>query len=182
MKVRCVDQSPWRLSWRRDPRGRQVADRHYNRQSVGHPDFMPPGRCLVLVTDDGSAVWGTSWPYAEYAQHQWAGAWVNSLFRNEGDYLSSDLIRHAVAHTRWNPRWRGGVPDLGFVSFVDEGEVRAKRDPGRCYRRAGWRHVGFTKTEHLWVFQQLPGEMPPAAPVPCSQMELFSLQPAQGLT
>jgi hypothetical protein len=47
------------------------------------------------------------------------------------------------------------------VSFVDASQARHKRDPGRCYRKAGWKHVGFTKGG-LWVFQQLPNEMPAA--------------------
>jgi hypothetical protein len=40
--------------------------------------------------------------------------------------------------------------------------VRHKRDPGRCYRKAGWRHVGETRGG-LLAFQQLPDEMPAAA-------------------
>ena len=66
-----------------------------------------------------------------------------------------DLIAQAVAITRaeWSP------PENGIVSFVDASKVRRKRDPGRCYRRAGWKHVGFTQSG-LWAFQQLPSEMP----------------------
>ena len=163
-------ESPWRLSWRADPAALALADRHYNRQKIGAPQFVPPGRCLVLLTKDRSALWVTSWPFAEYVQHAWAGAWVNSLFRNEGGQLSSDLIRWAVAHTR--AQWPD-VPPLGVVSFVDAEKTRRKRDPGYCYRCAGWRHVGFTKSDGLLAFQQLPGEMPEAAPVPGAQMSLF---------
>jgi hypothetical protein len=151
-----MDRSPWRRSWRADPVGARLADRHYNRQRIGSKQFVPPMTCRVWVTDDESAVWVSGWPIAQYVRHAWAGAWINSLFRNEGDYLSSDLIRWAVAHTR--AEWPD-VPDLGIVSFVDASKVRAKRDPGRCYRRAGWSHAGFTKAG-LWVFQQLPDAMP----------------------
>lgn len=148
----------WRLSYRFDPTARQVADRHYNRQKPGTPQFVPPGRCLVLEAD-GPAVWVTSWPFAEYVRHAWPGAWVNSCFRREGgDLLASDLIREAVAVTRW--RWPD-VPDLGMVTFVDAGKVRHKRDPGRCYLRAGFKLVGATKGG-LLAFQMLPGTMPEA--------------------
>jgi hypothetical protein len=147
---------PWHLSWRTDPRGRVVADRHYNRQSIGAQDFVPPGRCLVLLTESADALWITSWPYAEYVQHDWAGAWMNSAFRNEGSLLSSDLIRAAVAATRY--RWPE-PPALGMVTFVDPTKVRRKRDPGRCYRKAGFRHVGYTKAG-LLAFQMLPDDMP----------------------
>lgn len=32
----------WRLSWRADPAGAVLADRHYNRQRVGSKQFVPP--------------------------------------------------------------------------------------------------------------------------------------------
>lgn len=149
----------WQHSYRADPVASSIADRHYNRQHPGAPNFVPPGKCLVLLQP--KAVWVTSWPIAEYVRHAWAGAWVNSLFRNEGAGLSSDLIREAVAVTRWF--WPES-PVLGIVTFVDAAQVRRKRDPGRCYRKAGFRHVGFTQSG-LYAFQLLPDEMPsPTAP------------------
>ena len=45
------------------------------------------------------------------------------------------------------------------MTFVDASKTRRKRDPGRCYRKAGFKHVGFTKAG-LYVFQMLEGEMP----------------------
>jgi len=148
----------WRLSNRAGRRAVEIADRHYNRQKPGTPQFVPPGRCLVFVTVGGDAVWVTSWPFAEYTKHAWAGAWVNTTFRNEGDTLSSTLIRQAVAATLalW-PK----PPALGIVTFVDAAKVRRKRDPGRCYRKAGFSHVGFTKGG-LWALQMVPSEMPEA--------------------
>ena len=90
----------WHLSHRCDTPARLIADRHYNRQSIGAANFVPPGRCLVLKTDPADAIWVTSWPFAEYVRHAWAGAWVCSAFRNEGQVLSSTLITQAVAATR----------------------------------------------------------------------------------
>lgn len=147
--------NPWRISDRAEPAALRLADRHYNRQKPGTPQYVPPGRCHCLLTHSESALWVTSWPFEEYVRHEWAGAWVNSLFRNEGPILSSDLIAAAVSATRarWEP------PSLGIVTFVDATKTRRKRDPGRCYRKAGWKHVGFTKGG-LWAFQQLPHEMP----------------------
>lgn len=151
----------WALSWRADPRVRALADRHYNRQSVGAAQFVPPGRCVVLVTPTADAAWITSWPFAEYVQHEWGGAWINSLFRREAGALASDLILDAVAATLaiWPE-----PPELGMVTFVDAFKTRRKRDPGRCYRRAGFKHVGYTKAG-LYAFQLLPEDMPePSAP------------------
>lgn len=131
----------WRESFKADPRARPLADRHYNRQKVGSPQFMPPGRSLVLLTDAADALWGSSWPKAEYVRHAWPGAWICSVFRNESPQRASDLIRDAVAATR--AAW-GDPPPLGMVTFVDAEKVRHKRDPGRCFLRAGFRPVGKT--------------------------------------
>lgn len=132
----------WRLSHRADPAALPLADRHYNRQKPGTPQFVPPGRCIVLLTTCERALWVSSWPFAEYVKHAWAGAWVCSCFRNEGAGLSSSLIREAVAATR--AIW-GEPPTVGMVTFVDADKTRRKRDPGRCYRKAGWRLAGKTK-------------------------------------
>jgi hypothetical protein len=151
----------WQITDRGDPQARQIADRHYNRQSVGAAMFAPPGRALILVTDDADALWITSWPFAEYVKHAWAGAWICSAFRNESEHLASDLILEAVAVTRW--KWE--PPELGMVTFVDATKVRHKRDPGRCFLRAGFKPCGHTQGG-LLAFQLLPENMPDAtAPI-----------------
>jgi hypothetical protein len=148
----------WCLSHRADPAACTVADRHYNRQKIGSPQFVPPGRCLVLLSECGRALWVTSWPFAEYVKHAWAGAWVNSLFRNEGAGLSSELIREAIAATL--ATW-AEAPPLGLVTFVDASRTRRKRDPGRCYRRAGFCPAGMTKGG-LVALRMAPSAMPEA--------------------
>ena len=159
----------WHHSNRFDPRALPLADRHYNRQKIGSPQFVPPGRCVVLLTADADALWVTSWPFAAYVLHAWPGAWVNSLFRNESGVLSSDLIREAVAMTRGV---FGEPPALGMVTFVDASKTRHKRDPGRCYRKAGFRHVGETKGG-LVALQLLPADMPdPVCPI--GELELIA--------
>ena len=126
----------WSTSNRADPAGKRIADQHYNRQTPDSAQFAPPGRCLVFVAEAGgtaTALWVST--AQEYSLHAWGGAWINSTFRNEGAGLSSELITEAVAATR--AAW-GDPPPLGFVTFIDESQVRHKRDPGRCYRKAGW--------------------------------------------
>lgn len=155
----------WTLSYRADQAARVITDRHYNRQKVGAVQFAPPGRCLVLR--DHHCVWITSWPFAEFVRHAWAGAWINSLFRKECGGSASIAIRQAVAATRW--RWPE-VPPLGMVTFVDPQRVpgvvrRGKRIFGYSYLKAGFEHVGFTKGG-LWAWQLLPDRMPsPARPL-----------------
>ena len=153
----------WRRSWRADPEARALADRHYNRQSIGATQFVPPGRCLVLLATTGPALWITSWPFAEYVRHAWGGAWMCSAFRNEGAGLSSELIVEAVAATRAT---FGDPPDLGMITFVAADKVRHKRDPGRCYLRAGFVAAGRT-AGGLVALRLLPAAMPAAcAPLP----------------
>jgi hypothetical protein len=147
----------WQRSWRADPVAVRLADRHYNRQAVGSDQFVPPGRCVVLRTPAGDAVWVTSWPFAEHVKHAWAGAWVCSIFRNESEHLSSELITEALAATL--AVWPD-PPELGMITFVDARQVRRKRDPGRCFRRAGFRDVGFTREQGLLAMQLLPEAMP----------------------
>lgn len=162
----------WQLSSRFDPLAKQLADRHYNRQKPDSPQFVPPGRCLVLRTPEADALWVTSWPFAEWVKHAWAGAWVNSCFRNESEHLSSELIREAVAATC--ALWE--APSLGLITFVDASKVRHKRDPGRCYVRAGFERVGFTQGG-LVALQLLPDAMPDAQPALGTQESLL-MEPA----
>lgn len=158
----------WNLSWRADPRARRLADRHYNRQKIGAAQFVPPGRCLVLLTDAADALWITSWPFAEYVRHAWAGAWMCSAFRNESPHLSSELIREACAATRAT---FGEPPTLGMVTFVDPTKVRKKRDFGRCYRRAGFRECGQTEGGLVALMLE-PNLFPPALQPYGAQLKL----------
>jgi len=146
----------WDLSQHNDPRACKLADRHYSRKKVGAPQMMPPGRKIVLVTAAGDAVWGVNWPYPELVAHAWPNAMMCTIFRNEGPVLSSKLIVEAMACTRWKfPE----PPADGIVTFVDAKKVNRKRDPGRCFRRAGWDHIGFTK-RGLFVLQLPPDSWP----------------------
>lgn len=152
----------WRMSYRADREVRPLADRHYNRQKVGAEQFVPPGRCLVLSTKDRSAFWVTSWPYGEYVQHAWAGAWMCSAFRNEGGHLASALIRDALSATRY---YFGVPPELGLVSFIDRSKVRPTMVRGEevwgwTWFKVGFRVIGETKGG-LLVVGIRPEDMPP---------------------
>jgi hypothetical protein len=145
----------WMKSYRADPALVSLADRHYNRQKPGAPQFVPPGRCVVLHTPNRDALWVTSWPKAEYVQHEWKGAWVCSLFRNEGRRLASELITDAVSATRWAfdlpvPEIRSAIGPVGIVSFIDRAKVRPTKVHGDevwgwTWLKAGWEHIGETK-------------------------------------
>ena len=165
----------WACSHRADKEVLPIADRHYNRQKPGTPQFVPPGRCIVLKAAD--MVWVTSWPFAEYVRHAWPGAWVNSCFRKECDGPASEYIREAVSATRF---FWPDVPAKGMVTFIDPQHVKPRMIRGRptwghSYFKAGFRHVGYTKGG-LWAFQLLPAEMPPAEAPGDAQLRLMQCE------
>lgn len=152
----------WMPSHRADKRALPIADRHYNRQKPGTPQFVPPGRCKVFVSRNLDALWVSSWPFAEYVKHRWPGAWVCSCFRKEGDGLASEIIMQAVAATRfyWEP------PTIGMVTFIDTTKVapimrRGKPTYGYTWSLAKFEEDG--KTEGgLLAFVLRPENMPDA--------------------
>ena len=155
----------WHSSYRTDPRARELADRHYNRQKIGSPNFVPPGRCCVLFTQTptGRAFWVTSAPYAQYVRHRWAGAWVCTAFRNEGAGVASELILQAISASIYR---LGPPPTLGMITFIDRSKVRPTKVHGRAvwgwtYRKAGFVEVGETVVEKHLALQLLPHQMPP---------------------
>ncbi|HEX4302857.1 MAG TPA: hypothetical protein VHZ78_08685 [Rhizomicrobium sp.] len=122
---------------------------------------------MVLLAENQKAVFGLSWPFAEYVKHAWAGAWVTSIFRNENaGPLASDMIRDAlaIAQSKWP------IPELGCITFVDPKKVRGVHERGElvkgfCFKKAGFVAVGETKGG-LLAWQMLPAAMPAPLALP----------------
>ena len=140
--------TPWRQVKRDDPRARALADRHYSRQTVGAKDFMASGRTFVLLAEFCSrlpeatrAVWGV----IDNLDPVGARRFRCSIFRNETPWLSSFLIREATTLTleRWSRRF-GWTGSPALTTEIDPTKTRRKRDPGRCFRKAGWGLLGTT--------------------------------------
>src|SRR5579864_2012643 len=112
----------WLVTHQYDSRLVHVADRHYSRQKPGTPTCTPPGRKLLLITEDASAVWCTSWPLPQYVHRVYPDAWLCSLFRREDDcpIQASQLIREAIAVTRWK---YGTPPASGMITMIDPRKV-----------------------------------------------------------
>lgn len=164
----------WYQSHRADPIAAALADRHYNRQKLGTPQFVPPGSCCVFVSDDRRAFWVTSVPRAEYVKHAWPGAWICSAFRSEGAGKASELIWQAIAATR---AYYGDPPELGMITFIDREKVRPTMVRGKSvwgwtYRKVGFVECGETKGG-LLALQLLPEIMPAACPALSYQLPLF---------
>jgi hypothetical protein len=86
-------------------------------------------------------------------------------------------VREACAATRF---YYGDPPPLGMVTFVDEDKVKPKRDPGRCFLKAGFRVCGRTKAG-LLALQLPPQDFPPAEPARGSQLRLLEGRSNSGL-
>ncbi len=103
--------------------------------------FVGPGDKLVLrtVCVDAVFVWRN---FVDDCIDERTGQkqeGVNcAVFRNEGEHLSSSLIRQAdaIADEVWT--------DRRHYTYVDRKKV-ASENPGYCFLMAGWRRCGFTK-------------------------------------
>lgn len=155
----------WERTLSLDAGLRLLASRHYSRQTPNSPQLAPPGKRLYFVTTDRRALWASSRQLFAAAHRR--DAWVCTFFRNEGPALSSDLIRSAIAATVF--LW-GKPLARGFVTEVDPTKTRAKRDPGRCFRKAGFKPDGETKGG--LVVLRLPAEAFPAAAAPIGELSL----------
>ena len=126
-----------------NPTLRALRDRHYSTKYPGGATVGAPGERLAFITGDGRAGWITHRRYARLRE-----GFVCSFFRNEGPELSSALVLAALEATEreWGPppRW---------LTLVDVTKVRHKRDPGRCFRRAGFRPAGYTSDRGLLVLE-----------------------------
>lgn len=149
--------------------GVKLADRHYNRQKIGSNQFVPPGKPLVLISKNLDAVWVSL--MQKHQDHEWKGYWSNTLFRNEGECLSSDLILEALAITihKW------GQTSPGIITFIDTKKVKPKKDYGYCYLKAGFKEFGYTKVNKLLVLGLNIENFPKPEKSYSDQNELFEI-------
>ena len=141
-------QSTWIDCKDGNPTAMAIFQRHYTARAKRKLfQFVGPGQKMVLLTPDARAlfVWRK---FIDDAIPKQTG--VNcAVFRNEGTQLSSFLIGEAqmLAWQRW--------PGERLYTYVDPLKTRRKRDPGRCFIRAGWKPCGETKGK-LRILEILP--------------------------
>lgn len=130
----------WRITRDGDPYGYDLSRRHYSARTYREQRqrlFVGPGRKLVLLSNDGAAlfVWRH---FKDDCQPPQTGHNC-AMFRNEGDTLSSQLIREAVqvVFDSWG-RDR-------CYTLINSKRIRST-NPGCCFIKAGWRRCGVSKT------------------------------------
>lgn len=117
-----------------DPRAVAIYRRHY---SCRNPEvdycrygFSGKGESMVLITPECNALW--CWRRVE-------GEGVNcSVFRNEGDILSSQLVIEAsgLARKKWGNK--------RLYTYVNSQKIQSS-NPGYCFLMAGWEKCGKSK-------------------------------------
>lgn len=127
----------------------QLFSRHYSKyhyKDGRKPNrFVGPGERIVLVTDDGTAMF----VWRKFIDKSGQKGVNCSVFRNEGPMLSSSLISEAVqiAWARW--------PGERLYTYVNADKIRSV-NPGYCFKKAGWTLCGVTKKRKLLIFELLP--------------------------
>lgn len=139
----------WWITKDGDDYCRELFDRHYSRRRYADGRdpklFVGPGEKLVLRTWECDALW----VWRKFIDDSPLGGGVNcAIFRNESRHRSSDLIRQAdrIADLCW--------PGERHYTFVDAEKV-ASTNPGYCFKRAGWKTCGRTKSGKI-VLERYP--------------------------
>ena len=142
---------PWEVIRKGDVRGRILADKHYTRQTPGHPMWTRPGYNFCLYCEDtkGGAVfvwWRPKWE-ADIERKDKLRCLECTIFRNETNWLSSDLVKVAVVALESveaklelhheNPAKLMLITGVGSTKTI-RGRS-SKSLPGACFRYAGWK-------------------------------------------
>lgn len=139
----------WHQSHKCDPAALRLFARHYSADARRYhrwqrAGFVGPGEAMVLMTWRKDALF--VWLRQQYRNDDQAGVEC-SVFRNESAVLSSTLIAQAMglANRRWPDATR-------YFTFVDPTQVQS-RNPGYCFKRAGWTSAGRSSDRNLHILE-----------------------------
>ena len=113
----------------------ELFSRHYSARTGRRvAQFVGPGEKVVLRTERADAMF----VWRRFIDDSGQTGINCAVFRNESDIRSSELIRQAdaIADFIW--------PDRRHYTFVRAEAIRS-RNPGACFKFAGWRSCGRTK-------------------------------------
>jgi hypothetical protein len=135
-----------------------LSDRHYSRQKIGSPQFMPPGRTMVLRNSEGTVVFGWLWQDGRDDRQRGINC---SIFRNESEKLSSHVIleaERAVVDEWGGQRLFTYIDPAKLHTVKRRGREMCPWPPGRCFQSAGWKRLThkdgrpYRSTRGLWLF------------------------------
>ncbi|HYV99671.1 MAG TPA: hypothetical protein VE967_19585 [Gemmatimonadaceae bacterium] len=173
--------APWRRVHKGDVRCRVLADKHYTRQSPGHPMWTRPGYNFVLYANDlvGDAVfcwWRPKWEAGQERKDRLHVIECTIFRREQLPWVASDLIRAAVAALD-TPEAAADLryASMGLIDCLITGvgskataRLRGKRSlPGHCFRRAGWRELAKRGGRaDVWLWYPAPAALSFRCPAP----------------
>lgn len=120
----------------------ELFSRHYSkikyRDGRSSKLFCGPGEKIVLRTWDCDAMF----VWRKFRDDSGQTGINCSIFRNESEVRSSDLIRQAdaIADFCW--------PGERHYTYVDAKKIQST-NPGYCFKQAGWKRCGKTKSGKL---------------------------------
>lgn len=126
----------------------ELYERHYSCYEYAddreRTQFVGPGEKVVLRTERADAMF----VWRNFIDDSGQTGINCAVFRNEGAYQSSILIRQAdqIADCLW--------PDSRHYTYVRAESIRST-NPGFCFIKAGWRRCGMTKGG-LHILERLP--------------------------
>ena len=139
-----------------DPRAFAIMRRHYTfqayadgrRQNPSNPNrflFAGPGEKMVLITPDCLALF----VWRKFINKSGQDGVNCAVFRNDGPYLSSELINQAevLAAARW--------PGERAYTYVNAKNIQST-NPGYCFLCAGWKKLAITsKSRGLIILEKI---------------------------
>lgn len=141
-----IDNNYWKQIKDGNICARKLYERHYScrRYKDGRRPklFCGPGEKIVLLSIDEKALF--VWRKFKSMNGQKG---INcAIFRNESQILSSLLIKQAeeIAWKRW--------PGERLYTYVNPRKIKSK-NPGCCFKKAGWKFAGITKKK-LLIFEK----------------------------
>jgi hypothetical protein len=127
--IRVKDGNPYALN---------LYERHYSCRKYADGRerklFCGPGEKLVLITKENNALF----VWRKFIDDSGQRGVNCAVFRNESNILSSILIFEAmqIASERWK--------NARFYTYVNPKKIISK-NPGYCFKAAGWKFYGQTK-------------------------------------
>jgi hypothetical protein len=128
----------WIIGQDAEPELKALYDRHYSarkyRDGRNVKKFIGPGEYIALTLPNRTALF----VWRKFRDDSGQAGICCSIFRNESEIRSSDLIREAdaVADFCW--------PGERHYTYVRAKAV-ASQNPGWCFICAGWKRCGLTK-------------------------------------
>lgn len=126
-----------------DPRAVALYRKHYScrdpKVDYCRYGFSGKGESMILLTVDCKALW--CWRLVK------DDAVYCSVFHNDGDILSSELISEAddLALQRW--------PNVLHRTYVNASKIRSQ-NPGTCFIKAGWKRLKETTGKGLIILEK----------------------------